>query len=94
MDISDCMNLCRANGFDSVTDAVTAARLAKGKIEKLEKALKETTAETREIRKNILECQAADPLYFSRLPYRQAWSKELARLNEMIERADAALSHQ
>lgn len=35
MDISDCMELCRANGFASLTEAITAARTSKAELEQL-----------------------------------------------------------
>lgn len=40
MDISDCMELARANGFNSVTEAVMVARQARTEIERLEAELK------------------------------------------------------
>lgn len=35
MDISDLMDICRANGFGSVTEAVTVARTARAENERL-----------------------------------------------------------
>ena len=58
---------------------------------RLRAALKETTAEAVEHRKNIIECHTADPNYFSNPAYREAYDKELARMDGVIERARAAL---
>jgi len=76
---------------DSFETPAEAVRKLKAERDRLRAALRETTAEAVEHRKNIIECHAADPNYLTNPKYRAAYDQELARMDGVIERARAAL---
>lgn len=89
---TEIVNMCAEHG-DAIADAVVmAGDPVRAAAPKLYEALKETLGEAVEHRKNIIEARTENFMGVGNPALQEAYDKEIARFDAMIDRARSALA--